>query len=273
MGGLWPATSGGRIRSLHTLSHLSARHQVTVVTTHGPDDDPTGLAHRLPHCRRVVSLPFAAPKAGSAAFVRALARSWLSRYPVDLWKWRLPAMREQVRTLLAEGQFDICVADFLVAAANLPQATPVPIVLFEHNVEHLIWQRLATLERRVARRTLLEIEWRKLRRYEAAVCAAADLTIAVSDEDREHSPMLHTTRELRRSRPASTPRTSRPADVVRSPIGSCSPARWIGTRTKTPCSTSATRSCRASAPRSQRSRSPSSAAIQVRTSPHWSGWV
>ena len=43
MGGLWPATSGGRVRSLQTLSRLSMRHQVTVVTTHGPDDDPTGL--------------------------------------------------------------------------------------------------------------------------------------------------------------------------------------------------------------------------------------
>jgi glycosyltransferase involved in cell wall biosynthesis len=57
--------------------------------------------------------------------------------------------------------------------------------LFEHNVEYQIWRRLATLERRVARRTLLEIEWRKLRRCEAAACAAADLTIAVSEEDRQ----------------------------------------------------------------------------------------
>jgi len=184
MGGLWPATSGGRIRSLLTLSHLSARHQVTVVTTHGPEDDPAGLARRLPDCRHVVSFPFAAPKSGSAAFVRALAGSWCSRYPVDLWKWRLPDLREQVRELLTEEQFDICVADFLVGAANLPRATPVPVVLFEHNVEYVIWQRLAALERRVMRKTLLEIEWRKLRRYEAATCAAADLTITVSDADR-----------------------------------------------------------------------------------------
>jgi glycosyltransferase involved in cell wall biosynthesis len=184
MGGLWPATSGGRIRSLLTLSHLSTRHQVTVVTTHGPDDDPIGLPRRLPDCRRVVSLPFTAPKSGSVAFVRALAGSWLSRYPVDLWKWRLAEMREEIQRLLSEEQFDICVADFLVATANLPEAIPVPVVLFEHNVEYRIWQRLASLERRVTRRTLLEVEWRKLRRCEAAVCAAADLTITVSDEDR-----------------------------------------------------------------------------------------
>jgi glycosyltransferase involved in cell wall biosynthesis len=184
MGGLWPATSGGRIRSLLTLSHLSARHDVTVVTTHGPQDDPAGLVRRLPDCRHVVSFPFAPPKSGSPAFVRALVGSWLSDYPVDLWKWRLPELREQVRELLAEEQFDLCVADFLVAAAHLSQATPVPVVLFEHNVEYLIWQRLAALERRLVRRTLLDIEWRKLRRCEAAACAAADLTIAVAETDR-----------------------------------------------------------------------------------------
>ena len=62
-------------------------------------------------------------------------------------------MREQVHRLLAQEPIDICVADFLVAAANLPLGNQVPVVLFEHNVEYLIWQRLATLERRVARRT------------------------------------------------------------------------------------------------------------------------
>ena len=47
MGGLWPCTSGGRLRSLHTIASLARRHRVTVVTTHGPADDPDGLRHRL----------------------------------------------------------------------------------------------------------------------------------------------------------------------------------------------------------------------------------
>ncbi len=43
MGGLWPATTGGRVRSLNTISELARRHQVTVITTHGVGDDPAGL--------------------------------------------------------------------------------------------------------------------------------------------------------------------------------------------------------------------------------------
>ena len=75
MGGLWPATTGGRVRSLNTISELARGHQVTVVTTHGNGDDPDGLQQQLAGCERVISVPYTVPKRGSAAFVGAVARS------------------------------------------------------------------------------------------------------------------------------------------------------------------------------------------------------
>ena len=96
MGGLWPSTTGGRVRSLQIVSELARRHQVTVVTTHGPGDDPEGLARQLSHCHEVVSFPVRRRRRrGSAAFPAAVARSWMSRYPVDLWKWREPQVRSR----------------------------------------------------------------------------------------------------------------------------------------------------------------------------------
>jgi len=74
MGGLWPSTTGGRVRSLQIVSDLARRHQVTVITTHGPGDDPDGLARELSHCQQVVSIPYVPPKRGSAAFPGAVAR-------------------------------------------------------------------------------------------------------------------------------------------------------------------------------------------------------
>src|SRR6476646_4300358 len=93
MGGLWPSNTGGRVRSLQIISELSRRHRVTVITTHGSGDDPAGLSRQLSRCDRVVSLPYVVPKLGDREFPIAVARSWLSQYPVDLWKWRV----EQVR--------------------------------------------------------------------------------------------------------------------------------------------------------------------------------
>ncbi|HEU5256000.1 MAG TPA: glycosyltransferase family 4 protein [Vicinamibacterales bacterium] len=192
MGGLWPATTGGRVRSLNTISELARGHQVTVITTHGNGDDPDGLTQQLAGCEQVISVPYAVPKRGSAAFVSAVASSWFSHYPVDLWKWRVPEVRRVVRDVLASGDVDLCVADFLFAAANVPmaprrdsgQAAGVPVLLFEHNVEYLIWQRLANLETTAWKRALFEMEWRKLRACEADACRRAALTVTVSDDDR-----------------------------------------------------------------------------------------
>jgi protein-tyrosine-phosphatase/glycosyltransferase involved in cell wall biosynthesis len=194
---MWPADTGGRIRSLHLLSELSHRHQVTLLTTHAPGDDPRALAARLPRCT-VASLPWAIPKRGSAAFAAALARSWLTPAPVDLLKFRRRALRQEVRLRLEAGAADLCVADFLSATANVPSRSPVPVVLFAHNVEHLIWKRLRDVETRAWRRALLELEWRKLRRAEARACAAATLTVAVSEPDAEL---------LRAAAPGATVRT------------------------------------------------------------------
>src|SRR5678815_4606289 len=145
MGGLWPANTGGRVRSLQIISALSRRHRVTLVTTHGLDDDPSGLSRQLPDCHRIHSIPFAVPKKGDRRFPLALARSWLSADPVDLWKWRVGQVRELVTDLIADNTADVCVSDFLFAAANVPMRGKVPVVLFEHNVEYLIWQRLSAI--------------------------------------------------------------------------------------------------------------------------------
>jgi len=183
IGGLWPLNMGGRLRSFHAIVELAKRHRVTVLTTHGPADDPEGLKANLEGCERIVSIPYSIPKAGTRRFAAALVRSWFSPYPVDLWKCRVPALRKEVAEALEAG-IDVCVADFLVAAANVPAGASAPTLLFEHNVEYMIWKRLHDVETTRWRRALLAAEWRRMRRYEARACRLARLTVAVSEADR-----------------------------------------------------------------------------------------
>jgi len=183
VGGLWPVNTGGRIRSFHMLRELSRRHHVSLLTTHAPPDDPQALAAALPECE-VVSVPWALAKQGSARFALALMGSWLSPLPVDLYKARVPALRRELSRRLDGEKVDLIVADFLLAAPNVGHSASPPTVLFAHNVEHVIWQRMREVERRGWRRALLGLESRKMRRYEARACERARLTIAVSDADR-----------------------------------------------------------------------------------------
>jgi glycosyltransferase involved in cell wall biosynthesis len=183
VGGLWPLNIGGRLRSYHIVAELAKHHRVTVLTTHAPGEDAGALRRQLPQCERVVAFPFAAPKVGSAGFAAALARSWMSSLPVDLWKWRVPELRAEAEWILGTGAVDICVADFLHAIPNLPPRTSVPVILFAHNVEAMIWKRLAANEGRPLRRALLEIESRKMRRSERHACARSRSIVAVSPVD------------------------------------------------------------------------------------------
>lgn len=184
VGGLWPVNSGGRLRSFHILSELSRQHDITLMTTHAPGEDPRELSDQLPRCEKIISIPYVAPKWNSLRFLLVLVRSWFSRMPVDVWKYSVPDLRAEIERFLSAGAVDLCIADFLVAMPNIPDGGRTPIVHFSHNVEHMIWKRLCMLERRPWRRVLLEIEWRKMRRYEARACRKADLTIAVSAQDR-----------------------------------------------------------------------------------------
>ncbi len=186
VGGLWPLTTGGRLRSFHLVSELARRHDVRVLTTHGPGDDPDGLSRELSHCAEVHSVPYEIPRQGSRRFALSLFRSWSSPMPADMWKCRVEALRGEVARRLTAGEADICVADFLHAASNVPvNGRHVPIVFFAHNVEFQIWKRLRDHADQPWKRALLEVEWRKMRRYEADVCRRATLTLAVSDLDRD----------------------------------------------------------------------------------------
>jgi polysaccharide biosynthesis protein PslH len=184
LGALWPLNTGGRIRTFNILRELAREHRVVLLTTHAPGEDAAETARQLSFCEEVVSLPHAAPKQGTPGFLWQLLASWLSPLPVDVHKWRRPALRRTVSHLLASREVDLCVADFPGAVANVPLGGKVPVVFFDHNVEYLIWKRLRRTEPRAYRRLLLELEWRKMRRFEARTCAAADLTLAVSEEDR-----------------------------------------------------------------------------------------
>src|SRR2546427_8171561 len=160
VGGLWPLNTGGRLRSFHIVAELARRHRVTLLTTHGPDDDPEGLAARLPQCEEVVSIPGTIPSRATARFALALLRSWLSPLPVDLWRCRVPALRKEISRRVAAGDVDVCVEDYLAVTPNVALNGQVPRGLFPPNVEHMILKRLGQVEPPMGRARPPQMGWR-----------------------------------------------------------------------------------------------------------------
>jgi glycosyltransferase involved in cell wall biosynthesis len=77
------------------------------------------------------------------------------------------------------------VCDFLFPSQNVPDGLPCRTVLFQHNVEAMIWKRHFEVQSNPAKKTYLRGQWRKMERFEKEMCRRFDAVIAVSAEDRD----------------------------------------------------------------------------------------
>jgi glycosyltransferase involved in cell wall biosynthesis len=180
-GKLLPVDTGGKIRSYNLLRHLVGRHEIVLLSYYGQCRD-------LEYEREIRrQFPDAEPVHTGVPAASALhyARHTLSAAPYAVTKFTSPRVRGLVSRWLAERRFDVAVCDFLSASLNFPETSPTPCVLFQHNVETILWQRQANYEPNAFRRLAYSMEARKMSRYERAAVARFSHVIAVSERDRD----------------------------------------------------------------------------------------
>ena len=181
-GGLLPLDSGGKIRSYHILRELARNHQVTYFGFHAESEN---AAHRELEqiFERVVCVPLKLPNAKSPAELVQYGRSVFSSAPYAIRKYCRPQVVRELRSLTANIDFDVIVCDFLVAAGAIPWESPIPKVLFTHNVEALIWKRHYEVASNPLWKLLWWREWRTMSRAERIYLHKADHVLAVSQTD------------------------------------------------------------------------------------------
>jgi polysaccharide biosynthesis protein PslH len=165
------------------LRALAKRHQVTYVCLDDGTAAPDALERAREYAHRVVTVPFRAPPRSSPAFWLDLVRNLASPLPYAIAKYRSRALRSAIVDECRRGEPDVVVCDFLAPSLNVPSDLGVPTVLFQHNVEAMIWERHATTARGALRRAFMGEQWRRMRRFEAAECRRFDHVVAVSPQD------------------------------------------------------------------------------------------
>src|SRR5271169_2672333 len=183
-GKLLPVDTGGKIRSYNILRNLARNHPVTLLSYYGGKPDLGYEAEIRQHLPGAHTIHTGAPEAILAQSLDYLVRL-PSSSPYAVTKFTHPRVRRTVTQWLSENRFDVAVCDFLSASLNFPRELPVPTVLFQHNVETVLWQRLAKGEPTLLRRLCYRIEAAKMARYEQAAVARFHHVIAVSDRDRD----------------------------------------------------------------------------------------
>jgi glycosyltransferase involved in cell wall biosynthesis len=180
---LYPADTGGRIRSARLLERLSHIHDLTVICFRTADDRPEDFELMGACCSAIETVPWKETPKFTPRFYAELALDLFSPLPYTALKYRSAAMARRIEALLASGRFDLLLCDFLQPAVNCTDHPFRPKVLFEHNVETAIGLRQARHATHPLVRGYLRLEAAKIRRFEHRVAAAFDHCIMVSDDD------------------------------------------------------------------------------------------
>ena len=184
-GKLLPLDSGGKLRTFNILRHLSATHDLTYLSYYGGRRDVEYEREVVRHLPGAVTVHTAAPD--STVLERRLdyARRVFWRAPYAVSKFTDSRVQTTLAEWLSARRFDVAVCDFLSSALNFPRELAVPTVLFQHNVECVLWQRKAQLETNWAERMVARLEYAKMRRFEPEQVRRFHHVIAVSERDRE----------------------------------------------------------------------------------------
>ena len=182
---LHPVDKGGKIRTYNMLKELKRHHRITYLTL---DDYAAGAAERksaLEYCHELVCVPHQPREKFTAAFYAELWLNLVSSLPYAIKKYESAKMHAEIVKRVNAGQVDLIVCDFLAPAVNVPFEAKCPTLLFQHNVEAMIWKRHYEVQSNPIKKAYLLGQWLKMRAFERKMCRRFDSVVAVSSEDRE----------------------------------------------------------------------------------------
>ena len=165
------------------LKELKRDHHITYVTLDDGSADRDARKRAHEYCHDLVCVPHRHREKFSKGFYVELLFNLASSLPYAIKKYESFAMRSEI--VKKEDSIDVVICDFLAPAINVPQSLSCPTVLFQHNVEAMIWKRHFEVQNNRAKKTYLRDQWRKMVKFEKEMCRRFDAVIAVSAEDRD----------------------------------------------------------------------------------------
>jgi len=177
---LHPTDRGAQIRTLGTLKELHKRHEIHFAALNDPRNCE-GPERSSEYSTRHVSVEHSAPARKSLGIIPQLAGSLFNPMPMAVSRYASRKLKQEIDALIAAEHYDAIVCDFLAAAPNISNMKPC--VLFQHNVETIIWQRHVEQSRSLVKKLFFQMQAGKMEAYERKICRAAKHVIAVSEID------------------------------------------------------------------------------------------
>ncbi len=182
---LFPANTGGQIRSLNIFSRLAGRMEIHCLSLAQRHRDAEHVAQMAGLFASYTPVYWQETPKFSPRFYAEFLASRFGAMPYFLAKYCHPELVQAARGLLARLRADLLLCDFLHLAAALKDVRAPRRAVFQHNVEYVIRKRHWEMETHPLKKWLLRAEWEKARAVEAEICRTFDHVITVSEADRQ----------------------------------------------------------------------------------------
>jgi len=174
-----PLSDGGKVAIFNTTKYLARRgHELTMLAFHldrSVNPDPM-----REYCQLI-----AVPHSNKDSLYRA-GKNLFTAVPYGISKYRSPIMLAKLENLLASRTFDVVHVDHLHMAhygVHAKRSKGLPVLLREHNVESTIVERFADSVRIPVFRQWMQLQKRRIKKYEAERAGQCDLNCTVTAED------------------------------------------------------------------------------------------
>lgn len=162
-------------------------HEITYLCLRTPMDSDASVALAKEYCHEVIPVPHAVKnKRGPRFYAEVLGNTLFGKHPFLASKYVSPETIRHLHGLIASGRFDLIICDYLAPMGNLLElsARPrLPMMLFQHNVESVIFKRHSETASNPLKRALYRRQWKAVERLERQAAAYVDTQVAVSDSD------------------------------------------------------------------------------------------
>jgi polysaccharide biosynthesis protein PslH len=173
----YPLFSGGHIRLFNLIKQLSAKHKLTLICEKRLSQTDEDCAEVEKYCQKVITVP--RKKQWS---LPTIIKTGISINPFLTTGHTNFLMKQEITTALIKNNYDLIHAETFYILQNIPK-TAIPIVLAEHNIEYLVYQRYLD-NAPIYLKPLLIFDILKLKRSESKAWDRATKLIAVSNEDK-----------------------------------------------------------------------------------------
>lgn len=175
-----PINKGGQIRTFEMLRYLHRWHEIHYVAIQRPAQ-PEGPARAHEYSTKSYPFPARIPEKTSLSFLPQLIGGLFSSVPLSMSRFNPPGMRAFLADLIRRERFDVAVADHLAPMTYFPDRAHC--VLFQHNVEFMIWRRRVQHAADALRRAYFRQQADRMFAFERDACREAGCVVACSEVD------------------------------------------------------------------------------------------